>query len=229
MSRLYRLSMTVLLILLAGCSTSSLQQETTELHEEGRLPEETVKGRVLLMECNDGYEFPAHVQMNQAWLFLPEGTKRLVPQRSEEGSSYSNSEYTFWYKGDEGSLDVTGQPTLKCRNNRGRAVWEEAKLRGADFRAAGNEPGWYLELSLDGNLVYVGDYGSTRLLFKTPEPEVNRSKRTSTYNVKDRQHNLTVRIEGKECRDTMTGEIFDTTVTVNLDGKKVTGCGRALH
>jgi uncharacterized membrane protein len=40
---------------------------------------------------------------------------------------------------------------------------------------------------------------------------------------------LTVIIEGRQCRDSMSGESFGATVTVMLDQKKYQGCGRALH
>ena len=37
-----------------------------------------------------------------------------------------------------------------------------------------------------------------------------------------------VLIEGKPCVDSMSGESFQTTVTVTFDGKIYAGCGRAL-
>ena len=46
---------------------------------------------------------------------------------------------------------------------------------------------------------------------------------------KDANHDMTLLIEGQSCHDTMSGELFDTTVTVILDGKTYRGCGKALH
>ncbi|WP_263080493.1 MliC family protein [Endozoicomonas sp. Mp262] len=229
MSGAYRLLLSILWIMaLVGCSSFSVQKEDAP-HDDGLFSGESVRGRVLFMECTGGYEYPAHVQMNQAWLFLPEGPVRLEPQKAESGSRFSNDDYTFWLKEESGTLEAKEESPRHCQNNRARAVWAEAKLRGADYRAVGNEPGWYLELSLGGNLVYVGDYGTTRLLFKTPDPDVDQSRRTSTYKMNDGEHAMSVRIEGKECRDSMSGEVFDTTVTIYLDGKTLQGCGRALH
>jgi uncharacterized membrane protein len=37
-----------------------------------------------------------------------------------------------------------------------------------------------------------------------------------------------VLIEGKPCSDTMSGEKFETTVTVTTGEKTLKGCGRAL-
>jgi len=44
---------------------------------------------------------------------------------------------------------------LNCRNNRAMAICVDAKLRGVDFRAVGNEPGWNLEISAGGARVQV--------------------------------------------------------------------------
>ena len=55
------------------------------------------------------------------------------------------------------------------------AIWEDAKLRGVDFRAVGNEPGWNLEISADGEMVFIGNYGQTEYKFPTPEPSVARA------------------------------------------------------
>ena len=229
MNGLVKLIPLLLITMLTACSSTPETKTSITKHDEGSFPDESMKGRVLYMQCTGGYEFPAHIQRDQAWLFLPEGTKRLIPEKSASGALYSNGEYSFWTKREEATLEVVDQPVLQCRNNRSRAIWEEAKLRGADFRAVGNEPGWHLELSLEGNTVYVGDYGSTRVLFKTPEPEVNQTARTSTYRMNNGKNKITVQIEGKSCHDAMSGELFDTTVTINLDGKKLKGCGRALH
>lgn len=44
-------------------------------------------------------------------------------------------------------LEVGKKRHVHCKNNRAEAIWEDAKLRGVDFRAVGNEPGWHLELT----------------------------------------------------------------------------------
>ena len=40
---------------------------------------------------------------------------------------------------------------------------------------------------------------------------------------------IIVEIEGSTCWDTMSGEEFESTVTVQFQGKTYRGCGRALH
>ena len=77
----------------------------------------------------------------------------------------------FWSKGDEAMLEVGKKRHVHCKNNRAEAIWEDAKLRGVDFRAVGNEPGWHLELTAGEKVVFVGDYGTTRQEF----PPLSRS------------------------------------------------------
>lgn len=114
-------------------------------------------------------------------------------------------------------------------NNQAKGIWQDAKLRGVDFRALGNEPGWHLEITASEKIVFVGDYGNTTYAFVTPTPSVDQQARTKTYKVQDAQHDLSILIEGRPCQDTMSGEPLETTVTVILDGKKYRGCGKALH
>jgi uncharacterized membrane protein len=78
-------------------------------------------------------------------------------------------------------------------------------------------------------VVYVGDYGNTRYAFDAPESMVDQDSRKTTYMAKDAKHELAIMIEGRPCQDTMSGDLFDTTGTVILDGKTYRGCGKALH
>lgn len=61
------------------------------------------------------------------------------------------------------------------------------------------------------------------------EPEVDNEARIAVYRVSSGDHELVVLLEGTGCRDTMSGEEFETAVTVNLNGREYHGCGRALH
>jgi putative lipoprotein len=103
------------------------------------------------------------------------------------------------------------------------------KLRGADYRAIGNEPGWNLEIINSNKIIFIGDYGQRRYEFITTEPSIDQQARTTVYDVQNDKHELSVIIVGRRCRDTMSGEVFETTVSVLLDGKKYHGCGKALH
>ena len=72
-------------------------------------------------------------------------------------------------------LVVDGVEHAGCVRDTVAAVWEDARIRGVDYRAVGNEPGWHLEIVENGRTVFVGDYGATQLEFATPVPRRARS------------------------------------------------------
>ncbi len=106
-------------------------------------------------------------------------------------------------------------------------VWHAAKLRGVAFRAIGQEPGWLLEMTTGEKILLVTDYGQTKTEYPYVEPEVYQDQRKSVFLV--RQDKFKVTIEGLKCTDSMSGENFEVSVMIELDGKKLKGCGRALY
>jgi len=188
-----------------------------------------VQPHTLVLECPDGYEFVARIEGETAWLLLPGETRNLPHIPAGSGAKYSDTHMTFWSKGDEAYLESGAQHHRGCRNNRARAIWEHAKLNGVDFRATGNEPGWHLELSTGRKSVFVGDYGALRYAFTAPEPSVDRAARTTRYALQDDGHTLSIVLEGRPCHDSMSGEPFETTVSIIFDSRQYRGCGKALH
>jgi uncharacterized membrane protein len=104
-------------------------------------------------------------------------------------------------------------------------VWHEAKLRGVAFRAIGQEPGWLLEIKNGEEILVVTNYGQNRNLFPYVDPREDKAARKTVFQV---DANTSVLIEGKPCRDSMSGDSFDTSVTVTLGEQVFKGCGRAL-
>ena len=104
-------------------------------------------------------------------------------------------------------------------------VWHQAKLRGVAFRAVGQEPGWLLEITNGSAILLVLDYGQSSTAYAYVEPEVYPELRKTRYLTGD----VEVLIEGKDCRDSMSGEEFAVTVTITVKDRRLTGCGRALH
>jgi uncharacterized membrane protein len=104
-------------------------------------------------------------------------------------------------------------------------VWHKAKLRGVAFRAIGQEPGWLLEIKNGEEILVVTNYGQNRNLFPYVDPREDKAGRKTVFQV---DANTSVLIEGKPCSDSMSGESFDTSVTVTLGEQVFKGCGRAL-
>ena len=102
--------------------------------------------------------------------------------------------------------------------------WQNARERGIDFRAVGQEPGWYLEIDNEKSMRLFYDYAERQAT--TPVPVPVSSGGTTTYDAVTEAHRLRVNIEERECSDTMSGEPFPRTVTVTIDGRTLRGCGR---
>jgi len=105
-------------------------------------------------------------------------------------------------------------------------VWHAAKLRGVAFRAIGQEPGWLLEITNGEEILLVTDYGSNQSSMPYVEPVVYQEERRTQYVLND--YNTIVEIRGERCTDTMSGQIFEVSVTVFQTDRELHGCGRAL-
>jgi putative lipoprotein len=104
--------------------------------------------------------------------------------------------------------------------------WEDARRRGVEFRAIGQEPGWMLEIDREKSIYLLADYGEKKVTMPVPTPR--DSAGTTIYDTRTEAHRLTVRIRPSVCHDSMSGEEMTHTVTVTLDGTEYRGCGRDL-
>ena len=105
-------------------------------------------------------------------------------------------------------------------------VWHAAKLRGVAFRAIGQEPGWLLEIKNGEEILLVTDYGQQRSVYASVEPVEDKAARRTLFEL---DAATSVLIEGVPCSDTMSGERFETAVTVDTGVRMLKGCGRALY
>ena len=190
------------------------------------LPTESPSTQTFVFTCSDTLEFVARTDNKEAWLFLPSRTIQLPHTGT---GSYRDGQTYLQINGQEASLEASGVKHLLCKNDRRQAIWEHAKLNGADYRAIGNEPGWTLEIRNQGSIILITDYGSTQHEFRLPKPEIDKTNRITRYQSKDSDHELILMISGEACLDSMSGEEFSSKTTVTLDGKTLQGCGRALH
>lgn len=205
-------------ILIAACSQQARQSSA-------EMPELTA-GKTLVYECGD-YEFVARTGADQIALYLPGDYRVLNQQKAASGTRYADDEVSLWSKGNEARLELGSSRIVSCVLNRSRAPWEEARRRGVDFRAVGQEPGWYLELTHDGQMLFVVQYGSQRVLLETPDPSIVGGR--EIYEAAGPGHQLKVEIELHHCVDVMSGEVYTSEVNVHLDNNVYRGCGLALE
>lgn len=165
-------------------------------------------------------------------LFLPGQTVRLPHVRAASGARYSDGGVTFWNQGQEATLE-RGGTSVVCAEDRRASVVEDAKLRGVHFRGTGNEPPWILELGPEEITVYTG-YDATHNAFEMVEPRTDAETGASVWETVDaagRRLTLTIGVtpDGGRCADTMSGQTYESTVEIVLDGTVLRGCGQPLH
>jgi uncharacterized membrane protein len=68
---------------------------------------------------------------------------------------------------------------------------------------------------------------SYRFDASTIEPDPHN--RITVYKASNGDDSIAVTITGTSCQDSMSGETFSATVSVVLNNKRYSGCGRALH
>ena len=213
----------VVCLILAGCASS-----TAVNNKPGqRLPVISKEGSAFYYQCDKGLGFPARGTENTITVDLKDGSHTLKPNLVASGFHYSLGKISLQGKGDHAYF-YDGSQRYKCQIDRRKSLWEDARYRGADFIAVGNEPGWKLELSRKGDMLYVGDYGTVSFRVATPKPS-QTNKGPLVFAARDAAHSLWLSIEDKPCVDTMQGDRFDVSVSLVVDGKPLAGCGMILN
>lgn len=159
-------------------------------------------------------------------LYLPDRSV-LLPQVAEaSGARYAEADVGFWGKGINTAILTLGDEDVECRLNRRRTPWEAARMRGIEFRAIGQEPGWLLEIGPDEVVVH-SDYGQSRLAAPMAGPGPDPA--AANWSFADAARGLQVELRRELCVDAMSGEEFAWAAQVVLEGKTLSGCGRILE
>jgi len=200
-----------------------------DISSDSKISTTETNAQTYVYECPDDFSFVARTETDKAWLFLPGTTLDLAQVQSASGTKYTNGSYTFWSKNNEAVIESEKIKHTGCKNNRARAIWEHAKLNGADFRAVGNEPGWYMEISNKQDILLVTDYGQQTYQFTSAIINSNPQDRTTIYHAHSDGNSVEIAIKGMPCQDSMSGEAFSAAVSVLINNRRYMGCGKALH
>ena len=211
-----------LVFLLTGCTGGGAR--AAEPISDFR-PDQRPLAKTMVYDCN-GYDFTARLGPGEMAVWLPDRYVILSQVRSASGTKYVEGDIEFWSKGDEAILNVGNQQHLNCALVPWRVPWEDARRRGVEFRAVGNEPGWSLEIQSDKHLLFLGDYGMRRIIM--PNPGVQLQGNVRRYHAVTESADLQVEIIEEPCFDTMSAEPFSSQVTVTLNTDIFYGCGRDL-
>ena len=187
-------------------------------------PKAAQHGGTYVFICPDKTEHVVRANQTEAWIFRPGGSLRLSATPGTD-SNYSNNELSLRIVGDKAWINAAGKPPQICENDRRRAIWEKAKLDGVDFRAVGNEPPWIMEIQHQARIVLITGYDALREEFPLPPAMEDRASRTTRWNA----GGLVIEITVRPCHDSMSGEAFESQVTITRAGTILRGCGRPLH
>jgi uncharacterized membrane protein len=206
-------------LVLAACGSSS---PTADVTPSNQAP--PAKPAVVARFDCDTLALTATFHDDHVLIEVPEQRALTLPQVvSASGARYSNASGTFWNNGREATLERHGR-TETCRER--REPWQEAAERGVDFRAVGQEPGWFLEIDKEKQIRLVYDYAEHQIITAVPAPTM---KGTSTiYDAMAESHRLTILVENAPCTDGMSGEAFPRSVSVTIDSRTMRGCGKDI-
>ena len=210
----------LLCIVLTGCGGAEVRGGET-----GYRPDPRPLATTMVYACG-AYQFTARLGPGDMAVWLPDRYVILSRVRSESGVMYEEGDIQFWSAGEETTLSLGQEAYAGCALVPEQVPWEDARRRGVDFRAVGNEPGWSLEIQSGRHLLFVGDYGMLRVL--TPDPGQNSNGQARVYHAVTETNDLRVEIMDESCNDSMTGEGLPSTVAITVNGSTFYGCGRSL-
>ncbi|MGE4221347.1 MAG: MliC family protein [Alphaproteobacteria bacterium] len=182
----------------------------------------------VIYQCSD-LRFVARFDEDQALLSLPEGTAQLARTVAASGAKYSNGNLTLWRKEDTAILTGKARTTAHCRLHDVAGAWEDARLRGIDFRALGHKPDWVLEIDRGESVYLTLEGASAPIILPAPTAIFDPESEQTLYRARNKSHSLLVILYGDTCERPLDGERFLNTVTVRLDGRELRGCGRTIY
>ena len=182
-------------------------------------------GDTWVYSCPDDYRFSARFLGGVVSLRLPTRTVALPRARSTTGARYAVDGMEFAHAGTAGSLMIEREISTRCTGERAATPWDEARLLGAEFRAAGREPTWSLEIDTGGHMRFVIE-GASEVITPAPDPE--RADGTTRYRATSAGHEIDLVIREQACPDPLLGQALTHTVELAVDGFPYRGCGRML-
>jgi uncharacterized membrane protein/membrane-bound inhibitor of C-type lysozyme len=181
--------------------------------------------RAMSFAC-DGLDLIARTAPGGMEIQLPDRRIVLPPVTAESGDKYQEGDATFWRRGDKADVEIAGTSYTGCTLNAERSGWDDARLRGIEFRAVGRSPAWSVELDNDTtHELAVSLPDGRKVTVPTPQPAASGSR--STYRAQS--HALVLTIDTAPCRDPATGEAFEEKASLALDGRSYSACGRWLQ
>ena len=179
--------------------------------------------RTLVYDCQNLATVTVRVYPDSVEVRSPGERSMVLPLVDSNPVRYANETTTL--SGLQEYVRIDGPlGHLVCRSAPAEVPWEEARLRGIDFRAVGDDPGWTLDIDEGVRIEFVANHGATRLVGVPAQSQT--SARRMMVTATSGGHALQVAIERRTCTNS-AGTTTQSTI-VTLDGETYAGCGRAL-
>ena len=161
-------------------------------------------------------------------LHLPGGRRSLTQDVAASGARYSDPTGTvFWSKGPHRAMLRLPERDreMECVASETTSPWIAAAESGLRARAAGNEPGWLLEVSPDGEMHALLDYGEREHIFEAGSSESG----AGGMRIVSADGRATAEFVAEPCADSMSGQRFPMRVTLGVGDDRYSGCGRVYE
>lgn len=170
---------------------------------------------------------------DNATVYLPDRGMTLtrLPGDGNGPATFADAYSRLTLQGTTAALAIAGTRYRNCREDRVRAFWQAAQLRGAVFRATGAGLLWTLDLLEPGSaatLRYSPSAGSATLWFRDARRDGALEDGATVYNAESADHRISVRIVNEPCTDPALPARFSARVLLTLDGHASAGCGGAV-
>ena len=136
----------------------------------GRAPDEGADALQQLWRCDGELEFASLSKDGAVEVTLPGRTATLPAVGSPDERRYARNELSLHFDGEGSARLAVGLDRHACAPKAWVGPWADARARGVAFRAVGQEPGWFVEVTPGDALVAVLDYGERTI--ELPAPEV---------------------------------------------------------
>jgi putative lipoprotein len=238
------LILAMVMVAVAGCGRSEVPQEppptprpptSTGEHAPGDIEEVLGSGveagsfqfEAYAYECGE-IEVVVRPGDGVLELMLP-GSSRVLPQvEAASGARYADGDTGFWGRGINSAVLTIDGEDIQCTLDREKTPWVDAQVRGAKFRGFGQEPGWHLEIHAE-RIVFVYRYGDRRAVLPNSGVISDPEQPVRAWEATTEEHEFSVTVEDRGCTDVMSGQAFPAKVSVKLDGRDYTGCGKDLE
>jgi len=157
-------------------------------------------------------------------------SSNTTPKTNPHAEAHMEMHREFQQEQIQKELDQQNKETMEPSKAEKQKFLIAKNQKGIDFYAAGNEPFWSLDMDFDKGFQFKNLDG---LEFKTPvaKPDKAMDANVIRYRSVTESGEIIIQLNQTECSDTMSGQKFGYTVTVdvktnkNADYKTYKGCG----